>query len=528
MGHAQLSPRFQIPTREGDSKHLPRMPPITSSDSPARPASAMTARTSVTTRITPFGYSSPRTGPRNLPYTAGGRLPEHAMRCGVGELYATEMHHMAIEQRQFRRSVSSMHAELARLRDENAALRAENHAMRDENAKFKARQSSKVAGLIESMGRSSLGLSRARGGSVAWAERGRAAANAEAEQAAAARLRADADSAAATRALAEAEAELARMEARLSSQGAAAEAAVAAARAEAQRRGAAKAAAERLAFVARMEADRAENERVAAEKAAAERAEREAERAKLEGERAAAEADAAAAATRANTAQAEHDRVAAEKVQVEAQAVSDLAAAAEAAEVAAYRAFADAWKAAPANRRGKLSIRVERATVKKGSAFSKGGIDFSNMGDTMDPYAVVQFGTTEAQRTETLRKTTEPAWNATIDVGECTVAEVLFSSVVLTVKDDNTSEGTRSSMMKSIGLGDGDDEELGVTRVCMQELERTREHTYTKPLGQLAGESADEGEVTFTAAFEPLPHDDRALRAAYEATGRMVPAQLDN
>jgi hypothetical protein len=56
--------------------------------------------------------------------------------------------------------------------------------------------------------------------------------------------------------------------------------------------------------------------------------------------------------------QAELDRLAAEKAAVEAQAAADLAAAAEAAELAACEAFGAAWKKAPANQRGRLTLKV--------------------------------------------------------------------------------------------------------------------------------------------------------------------------
>lgn len=64
------------------------------------------------------------------------------------------------------------------------------------------------------------------------------------------------------------------------------------------------------------------------------------------------------------------------------------------------------------------------------------------------------------------------------------------------------------------------DNDLGQAAVPLLELESKREHAYTVALGETIEGS---GEVSFSATFEPLPPNEGALRAAYEATGRVVP-----
>lgn len=46
---------------------------------------------------------------------------------------------------------------------------------------------------------------------------------------------------------------------------------------------------------------------------------------------------------------------------------------------------------------------------------------------------------TRVVRTATLNKTTTPQWDHAFDLGECSVADILFGSVLLTVKNEDTS-----------------------------------------------------------------------------------------
>ena len=433
------------------------------------------------------------------------------MRCGVGEGLAAEMH--------------LMHRDFARMSRELRAAQEELERVRSEKG-------AKTDSLVNIFAKSGVGMARAKSHASAWADRGRDAARAEAAAAEAARLAAEEEARRAATARAAADAEVERLTKALAdAQGDgkdAARLAAEAARAEATRLAAAEAAAKKLAFISRMEAERTEQMRAAAEKAAAERAEHEAQRAKLAAEKEAAEAEAAAASQRADrlsanveAAKAERDRISAEKAAVEEQAVRDLEAAALAAERAAYAAFCDAWRAAPANRRGKLTLTIVSASgLKQAAVLTKKGVDLSQLsalGASVDPYCVVAFGKV-TEKTPTVAKTLAPEWNATIALGEVTIADLLFGTALLTVKDEVTSAFSKDYFGNS-------DSDLGQARVRLAELEKEKTHTYTVAMGGSGSGAATEGhgKLTFSASFEALPSDQAAMRSSYEKTGRSVP-----
>lgn len=58
----------------------------------------------------------------------------------------------------------------------------------------------------------------------------------------------------------------------------------------------------------------------------------------------------------------------------------------------------------------------------------------------------------------------------------------------------------------------------------LSELEKKHDHEYSVSLHE---NIEGQGNIKFRAAFEPLPYDDVAMRAAYQATGRMVPTSLN-
>ena len=93
------------------------------------------------------------------------------------------------------------------------------------------------------------------------------------------------------------------------------------------------------------------------------------------------------------------------------------------------------------------------------------------------------------------------------------LAHVLFGSLLLTVKDED--QGRFKEMWSTL------DSDLGQAYVALTELKHAPSHTYTAALS--SGPIHGKGELIFSAAFEALPPDEAAMRAAYAATGRTVP-----
>ena len=350
------------------------------------------------------------------------------MRCGVGEALTHEMRTVQAQNTRLAHMANwlsgerdTMCAEIVELKSENARLSSELNALHAAAQAAEKERRARTDSLLGLAATGGAALARAARGAASWAERGRDAARREAEEAAASRQRCEEAAESARQALARAEADRTRAEeqARVAAERerAAAEAAVAAARVEERRLAAAKAAAERLALMAQLEAERAEGERAAAERAAVERAERD----KLAAERLAAQAAAAQAAEAAAAAQAQRDLIAAQKAAAERAAAEDLERARRAADEAAaaneegaWVAFSDAWKAAPANRRGRLSLTVHRARGLKKA-------DYSLLGGSSDPYVVVQMNDSPPVRTATKTNSTTPVWEDKFDLGECSV-----------------------------------------------------------------------------------------------------------
>lgn len=498
---------------------------------------------------------------RTGPVQVYGRIPEHAMRCGVGEVLAHEMHAVQADCRLLRRAWDGARGEKHRLQTENDAMREQVQRLEAEVARLgeivteyreaadasEAVRRGRKDDLLETMTRGSAALKGASAGAAAWAARGREVVREAAEAAEAARVAREEEAEEARQALATAEAQ--RVAAEAAAEGAAA---VAQARNEERKRAAATAAAERLAIFGQLEAERAEAERAALETAMAQRAAREeliAERLAVERqaveERKSFEAEAAKCRADLLAEHVAREEAAAMKLAEEAAkraALEDFlagsqrdlagaqqeaasqrdaaaraeaaggeaaaAAAAEAAEEAAFRAFTDAWRAAPANRRGKLRLTVHSAHDLRRS-------DYRLLGGSSDPFVVVQFGEGAQKRTSTQPKSRSPEWEEVIALGGVTAAHLQYATLVLTVLDEDN--GRLRELFSTR------DDHMGQATVGLAALiQAPHNHSYEIDLG--GGAVSGCGTLKVSAAFVPLPPDDAALHAAYEATGRRVPS----
>jgi hypothetical protein len=93
------------------------------------------------------------------------------------------------------------------------------------------------------------------------------------------------------------------------------------------------------------------------------------------------------------------------------------------------------------------------------------------------------------------------------------LAQVLFGSVLLTVKDED--RGRVNELFSTT------DNELGQANVRLDALQKEPSHTYTVPLDK--GPIDGKGQLVFSATWSDLPPDEAAMRVAYEASGRTVP-----
>ena len=124
LSYADLEPR----TQSAACSSRPRLRPVSrrTSNSAYLRHGGVTSPTTIMSRFSPDARIARVNSFPSVPLPAFGRLPEHAMRCGVGEGLISEMHLIQQRYAELLKYTRQLEAEVMRLRGQLAGLNEEN------------------------------------------------------------------------------------------------------------------------------------------------------------------------------------------------------------------------------------------------------------------------------------------------------------------------------------------------------------------------------------------------------------------